>query len=103
MVSSTRSEFSWTNSHHLDGDLRTQVQRLKDTTPGGVLVGSGRLATELDRLGLIDEYRFLVQPMIVGHGPTLYQSGLSATRRLDLISAEPFSNGVVAMVYRQAQ
>lgn len=103
VVSSTRSDFPWTNSRHLTGDLRTAVQELKDQTPGGVLVGSGALATELDRLDLIDEYRFLIQPMIAGHGPTLYQGGLPSTRRLDLISAEPMSNGVIAVHYRRAQ
>lgn len=102
VVSSTRSEFPWTNSHHVVGDLRTGVQNLKDATPDGVLVGSGALATELDRLGLIDEYRFLLQPVIVGHGPTLYQGGLPRTRRLELLSAKPFTNGTVALHYRRA-
>ena len=102
VVSATRSNFRWTNSHHLVGDLRTTVQELKDSTPEGVLVGSGKLATELDRLDLIDEYRFLVHPMITGHGPTLYQGGLPRTRRLELISAEPLSNGAVSMHYRRA-
>lgn len=54
VVSSTRKAFPWTNSHHIAGDLRTGVQRLKDATPAGVLLGSGKLATELDRLDLID-------------------------------------------------
>lgn len=102
VVSATRSDFPWTNSHHVDGDLREAVQELKDQTPAGVLIGSGKLASELDRLNLIDEYKFLVHPMITGHGPTLYQGGLLSTRRLDLISAEPLSNGVVAMYYRRA-
>ena len=54
--------------------------------PGtGVLLGSGKLATELDRLDLIDEYNLLVHPRIAGHGPTLYQSGAQhATARADL-------------------
>ncbi len=73
VVSSTRTDFPWTNSHHIAGDLRTGVQKLKDATPAGVLLGSGKLATELDRLDLIDEYRFLVHPRIAGHGPTLYR------------------------------
>jgi len=103
VVSSTRSAFPWTNSHHLAGDLGTAVQDLKERTPRGVLVGSGRLATALDRLGLIDEYSFLVHPMIAGHGPTLYADGLPSTRRLDLISAEPLGNGAVAMHYRRAE
>lgn len=102
VVSSTRSDFPWTNSHHVVGALRTAVQDLKDATPGGVLVGSGKLATGLDQLNLIDEYKFLVHPRIAGHGPTLYQGGLPSTRRLDLIAAQPLSNGAVALHYRRA-
>ncbi|WP_290714296.1 MULTISPECIES: dihydrofolate reductase family protein [Gordonia] len=102
VVSSTRQDFPWTNSHHLAGDLRAGVQQLKDETPTGVLLGSGALATELDRLDLIDEYRFLVHPRIAGRGPTLYQNGLASIRRLELVSSTPLSNGVVAMHYRRA-
>jgi dihydrofolate reductase len=102
VVSSTRDVFSWTNSHRLTGDLRASVQRLKDETPDGVLLGSGMLATELDRLGLIDEYRFLVHPRIAGHGPTLYRGGLPGTRKLDLVSATPLRNGVIATHHRRA-
>jgi dihydrofolate reductase len=101
VLSSTRKDYPWTNSHHIAGDLLTGVQKLKDATPNGVLLGSGKLATELERLGLIDEYRFLVHPRIAGHGPTLYEGGLSATRRLALISATPLRNGAVAMHYRR--
>jgi len=102
VVSSTRTDFPWSNTHHLAGDVRTGVQQLKDETPAGVLLGSGKLATELDRLDLIDEYRFLVHPRIAGHGPTLYQSGLASTRRLELVSAAPLRSGAVAMHYRRA-
>lgn len=103
VVSSTRSDFPWTNSHRIGGDLRSGVQALKDATPNGVLLGSGLLANALDRLDLIDEYRFLVHPRIAGHGPTLYQGGLPCTRRLDLVSATPLRCGAVAMHYRRAQ
>jgi hypothetical protein len=72
--------------HHIAGDLRTGVQKLKDATPAGV-------ATALDRLDLIDEYKLLVHPRIAGHGPTLYHSGLPSTRRLELIAAKSLRNG----------
>ncbi|MDQ6619741.1 MAG: dihydrofolate reductase family protein [Pseudomonadota bacterium] len=101
VVSSTRRDFPWTNSHPIVGDLRTSVQMLKDATPDGVLLGSGKLATELDRLDLIDEYKLLVHPRIAGHGPTLYESGLLNTRRLELVSAKPLLSGVVVMHYRR--
>jgi dihydrofolate reductase len=102
VVSSKRNDFPWTNSHHIAGDVRTGVQSLKDMTPAGVLLGSGKLAAELDRLDLIDEYKFLVHPRIAGHGPTLYESGLPSARQLELVAAKPLSNGVVAMHYRRA-
>jgi dihydrofolate reductase len=102
VVSSTRTDFPWTNSHHIAGDLRSGVQKLKDANPAGVLLGSGRLANELDRLDLIDEYKLLVHPRIAGHGPTLFGGGLPGTRRLDLICAKPLRNGAVAMHYRRA-
>jgi dihydrofolate reductase len=102
VVSSTRMAFPWTNSHHIAGDLRTEVQRLKDATPEGVLLGSGKLAGELDRLDLIDAYTFLIHPRIAGHGPTLYESGLPGTRHLELIAAQPLRNGAVAMHYRRS-
>ena len=103
VVSSTRRDFPWTNSHLLTGDLRAGVQRLKDETPAGVLLGSGKLANELDRLDLIDEYKLLVQPRIAGHGPTLYQGGLPSTRRLELVSVKPLRCGAVAVHYRRAR
>lgn len=102
VVSSRRNDFPWTNSHHLSGDLAEAVTALKAATPAGVLVGSAQLATALDRLELIDEYKFLVHPRIAAHGPKLYESGLPSTRRLELISAAPLSNGVVAMHYRRS-
>jgi dihydrofolate reductase len=103
VVSRARTDFPWTNSHPIAGDLRTAVQKLKDATPDGVLLGSGQLANALDRLELIDEYQLLVHPRIAGHGPTLYERGLPGTRRLELVSATPLRNGAVAMHYRRAR
>jgi dihydrofolate reductase len=102
VASTTRTDFPWRNSHHLAGELGPSVQALKAATPAGVLLGSGALATALDRLDLIDEYRLLVHPRLAGHGPTLYQGGLPQVRRLELLSATPLRCGVVAMHYRRA-
>lgn len=102
VVSSTRADFPWANSHHVTGELRTAVQALKDATPAGVLLGSSKLAAALDRLELIDEYVFLVHPRIVGHGPTLHQ-GLPSTRRLELLSSQPLRCGAIILHYRRAQ
>ncbi|MBK8803448.1 MAG: dihydrofolate reductase family protein [Fibrobacteres bacterium] len=57
VVSSTRKDFPWNNSHHMAGDLRAGVEKLKDATPDGVLLGSCLLATDLDRLDLVEFVR----------------------------------------------
>lgn len=87
--------------HRVAGDLREGVQHLKDANPAGVFLGSGLLATALVGLDQIGESKFLVHPRIAGQGPTLHQSGLSATGRLALVSARPLKNGAVAMHYRR--
>lgn len=102
VASSTRREFPWTHSHHLKGDLGTAVRELKSATPAGVLLGSGRLATALERLDLIDEYHFLLHPVIAGRGPSLYAGGLPDMRKLELVSARTMHNGAVALHYRRA-
>ncbi len=101
VVSTTRSEFPWTHSHHLTGDLAAAVTALKEATPDGVLLGSNALATTLDRWGLVDEYRFLVQPVVAGHGPRLCGSGLPDPRHLELVSSEAMGNGVLSVHYRR--
>jgi len=103
VVSATRKHFRWNNTHHLSGDLRTEVQKLKDATPDRVLLGSSKLAAELDRLDLIDENIFLVHPRIAGHGPYLYEGGVRGTRQLELASVKPLRNGAVAMHYRSVR
>jgi dihydrofolate reductase len=99
VVSSTRRDFSWNNTFRVEGDLGEAMARLKAETPGGIIVGSPMLAAGLERLGLIDEYRLVLHPVIAGRGPTLF-SGLAASRRLDLVSTHRLKSGVLALHYR---
>jgi dihydrofolate reductase len=99
VVSTSRRDFTWENSFHLGGELRGAVTRLKKKTPRGVLVGSPALAVKLEKLGLIDEYRFLVHPVIAGQGPTLYEG--AERRQLQLVSAQRMKSGVMALHYRK--
>jgi dihydrofolate reductase len=57
-----------------------------------------RLPLALAELGLIDEYEFVVQPRLAGHGPTLF-AGLSKQVDLRLVSQLKFASGAVAMRY----
>jgi len=100
VVSASRRDFPWHNSFHLEGDLREAVTGLKARAPRGVLVGSPMLSTELERLGLIDEYHLVIHPVLAGHGPTLFQ-GLDHSRHLELVSSKSLTSGATAMHYRR--
>jgi dihydrofolate reductase len=97
VVSSTLDRVDW-NAELVRGDLENAVQDLKRESGKGLLVGGVTLPLALAELGLIDEYEFVVQPRLVGHGPTLF-AGLS--KRVDLrpVGRLEFGSGAVAMRY----
>ena len=97
VVSSTLDRVDW-NAELVRGDLGKAVQRLKQEAGKGLLVGGVKLPLALAELGLIDEYEFVVQPRLVGHGPTLF-AGLSKRVYLKLVSRLEFGSGAVAMRY----
>ena len=97
VVSSTLDRVDW-NAELLRGDLGMAVQQLKRQPGGGLFVGGVKLPLALAELGLIDEYEFIVQPRLAGHGPTLF-AGLSKHIDLKLVSRLEFKSGAVAMRY----
>ncbi len=97
VVSSTLKRVDW-NAEIVHGDLGSSVQRLKRESGNGLLVGGVKLPLALAELGLIDEYEFVVQPRLAGHGPTL-GAGLSKHIDLRLVSRLEFGSGAVAMRY----
>lgn len=101
VVSTSRHDFPWNNTVRVEGDLREAIQELKEKTLGGILVGAPKLAASLEALGLIDEYRIVVHPMLAGHGPTLFQ-GLERRRRVELVAMKRFASGAIATHYRPA-
>ena len=101
VVSSTLDRVDW-NAELLRGDLGKAVQQLKREPGKGLLVGGLKLPLALAELGLIDEYEFVVQPRLVGHGPTLF-AGLSKHVDLKLVSRLEFGSGAVAMRYEPRQ
>jgi dihydrofolate reductase len=97
VVSSTLDRVDW-NAELVRGDLGKAVQQLKRESGKGLLVGGVKLPLALAELGLIDEYEFVVQPRLAGHGPTLF-AGLSKHVDLKLVSRLEFDSGAVAMRY----
>lgn len=98
VVSGTLGEVDW-NAELVRGDLESAVRRIKGE-PGGFLWGGGvTLPLALADLGLIDEYEFVVHPVLAGHGPTLL-AGLRRRIQLELVDRHEFRSGVTAMRYR---
>lgn len=86
------------NGRLLVGDVAAAVRALKREKGGDLLVhGSAQLVRTLTGQGLVDEYRLLVYPVVLGKGKRLFQ-GENATLRL--VEARPFRSGVTALVYR---
>ncbi|HVJ96025.1 MAG TPA: dihydrofolate reductase family protein [Acidimicrobiia bacterium] len=101
VVSSTLNEVSW-NAELVRGDLAQAVEQLKQEPGRGLWVGGVTLPRALADLGLIDEYEFVVQPVLAGYGPTLL-SGLRERVELELVDRQEFGSGAVAMRYRPRQ
>ena len=98
VVSSTLGEVDW-NAELVRDDLKQTVQRLKQEPGDGLWVGGVTLPLALADLGLIDEYEFLVQPVLAGHGPTLL-GGLRERIQLELVDRHEFRSGAIALRYR---
>jgi hypothetical protein len=79
--------------------LRQAVQRLKQQPGDGLFVGGVTLPLALADLGLIDDYEFVVQPIIARHGPTLL-AGLRKRIQLEIVDRHEFRSGAVAVRHR---
>lgn len=97
VVSSTLTHVDW-NAELVRGDLGEAVRKLKQQPGGPLFTGGVKLPLALAELGLIDEYEFVMQPRITGHGPTLL-AGLSKYVELKLVGREELSSGAVALRY----
>lgn len=97
VVSSTLERVDW-NAELVRGDLGRAIRQLKQEPGNGLFVGGVTLPLALAEMGLIDEYEFVVQPRLAGHGPTLL-AGLSRPIDLRLVERLELKSGAVAMRY----
>jgi dihydrofolate reductase len=87
----------------ISGDIVTEITRLKDRPGGDLLVeGSGQLARMLIQHGLIDEYRLMLFPIVLGAGKRLFPAEMSQAATLTLTEAEPDRDGVMLLTYHPA-
>jgi dihydrofolate reductase len=103
-VASTTLEepLEWNNSNLIQGNVAEEVSRLKQQPGKDILIfGSGDLVNMLMQHDLIDEYRIMVFPVVVGSGKRLFGDG-SDTKVLELVETKTFGSGVVVLTYQPA-
>lgn len=102
VASKTLQETEW-NATLIQGDVAEEVSALKQQPGGDFLIyGSADLVNTLMRHGLIDEYRLMVFPIVVGSGKRLFEDGNDATA-LSLVDVKTTSTGVAVLSYQPAQ
>jgi dihydrofolate reductase len=97
VVTSTLKKLDWSGSRPITGDVAAEVRRLK-AEPGQdlLLQGSGMLFNFLLRDNVIDVYKLMVHPLVIGHGTHLFQDG-DDLRKLKLVDSKRFATGIVTM------
>jgi dihydrofolate reductase len=101
VVTTSTEKLAWNNSRLVQGDLAAALSRLKQQPGRDILVaGSGVLVQALMQQHLIDEYRLLVYPIVLGKGKRLFKDGATAGLRLG--ETKTFDTGVVLLRYAPA-
>jgi dihydrofolate reductase len=101
IVSTTLEKAEWNNSYLIKDPKRVveEVVKLKQLPGQNILVyGSANLIHMLRQHNLIDEYNFMVYPIVLGIGKRLFKEGNSMT--LKLVKSQTFSTGVVVLIYQ---
>jgi dihydrofolate reductase len=100
VFSRTLKEVKWNNSRLMKENITEEIMKMKQT-PGKDLavLGSGSILTQFAEKGLIDEYQFMVDPVVLGGGTTLF-NGIGHKLDLKLASARTFKSGVVLLCYQ---
>ena len=99
VFSRTLHTLAWENSKLMQGDLLTSVRELKEQPGKGIVIlGSGSIIAQLASAGLIDEYQFVVTPVVLGSGRTMFE-GMKSKLPLKLTSTRKFESGNVLLCY----
>ena len=102
VFSRTLKKTGWNNTRLVSANIEEEVQKMKGQ-PGKdiVLLGSGSIMSQFAQRGLIDEYRLMVNPIILGSGTPLFKD-IKDRLELKLTRAKPFRNGNVLLYYEPA-
>jgi dihydrofolate reductase len=86
------------NTSIVRANLRDEILKLKKQEGKNILTGGVDIPSQLIQLGLVDEYRFVIQPLVVGEGRRLLESA-TLQERLQLVESKIFASGCVALRY----
>lgn len=102
VVSTTLDQVEWNNSSLIKGDLKEEITKLKQQPGKDILVfGNCALIQSLIQLDLVDEFRLMVFPVVLGKGKRLFEEGLEK-KTLKLVETKSFNSGVVVLTYQKA-
>lgn len=102
VFSRTLKKAEWNNTRLVSGNMEEEIKKLK-AQPGKdmALMGSGTIVSQLAQRGLIDEYRIMVNPVILGQGTPLFKE-IRDRLNLKLLRTQTFRNGNVLLCYEPA-
>jgi dihydrofolate reductase len=100
VASTTLTDPTWNNTTVLEGDTVAAIRSLKEADGGPILVGgSGNLVATLYAADLVDEWRLMVFPVILGSGKRLFPTDVENMSPLKLTSSRTFTNGVQLNIF----
>jgi dihydrofolate reductase len=103
VVSTTLETAEWNSSTIISDNVAEEVTRLKQLPGQDILVaGSAELVHTLAQHDLVDEYRLMIYPILVGQGKLLFSDAVDMTT-LRLVDSKVFSTGVVVLTYAPAR
>ena len=103
VVSTTLTEATWNNTTIISGNLAAEVNRMKEQYQGDILVAlPATLVHALTELGLVDEYRLIVHPVVLGKGKRLFGENNAGTD-LELVESRKAGPDVLLLIYRPAK
>ncbi len=99
VFSRTLDKASWNNTKVVKGNLAAEIRKLKKEAGGPMtILGSGSIVSQLAQEGLIDEYSFAVNPVVLGEGRTMFD-GMKEKLALRRTKSRTFGNGNVVLSY----
>jgi dihydrofolate reductase len=102
VFSTTLKQVEGNNTRIVHANVAEEVLALKQQPGKDIAVGSLSIASQLSERGLIDEYHFVVHPVVAGKGPRLFDTVKPQDRlQLDFLGLKTFQSGVVALHYRK--